>query len=217
MIVQCCSCRALIDVSSVVLDARGAPSRAGIRCPECGEVSWLEVEQGTAPTPQPGAVTTSDSAPSSGAALPKPAAAPLAPEPPAPARDGFPVEACRARLAGLPALSDEAAFIAEGFEQLLLSWDDAAQHRKLVQRASLQGQLPALGVRYRTALEVRPGDPMAQRAQQEILALAMASLGPAAANDTTRGALKRVLTLAAPLIGFALLVWYIFQAFTPNG
>lgn len=186
MIVQCPACRALVAVSSVVL----GEGKAGVRCGECGEVSWLVGEQEQSHSQTEGQRQTESQRQTEGQSQTESQSQPQT--------QSLPLEAVRERLSALPEPGEGAAFVVEGFEGLLGCWDDHAEHKKLVQQASLAGQLPALGVRYRAVLEVCRDEPMARRAQQEILALAMATLAPAAPVD--REGPKRYLTVAALVI-----------------
>lgn len=206
MIVQCPSCRALVAVSAVILDE----GRAGIRCEACGEVSWLPAEGATA-TSSAAPAPTSRPAPTS---KPAPISRPATTSKPG---AELPVEACRERLLGLPEVDDGARPLVEAFDTLLERWDDFEEHKRLIQRASLSGQLPVLGVRYRTVLEVRPEEPVARRAQQEILALAMATLTPSAAVDTS-GARRYGIVAAAvtSLLFLGIMLWYVVRMLGPT-
>ncbi len=76
----------------------------------------------------------------------------------------------------LPAEDEASAPLLEDLRALAGRWADFDAHKALIQRAQAVGAMPALGVRYRRVLEALPGDEVAQRARQEILNVATASL-----------------------------------------
>lgn len=201
MIVQCPACRELAQVERAVLDEGGR--RAGLTCSACGGVSWLPTDRADASDAAPvgaaaggGSPATASSAPSASAADP----------------------ALEEAALGLPATGAAEELVVEGLRQLLLRWDDPAAHRALIQRASEAGALPALGVRYRRVLEMRPGDEAAKRAQQEILNLALAAFSSrpdASDRDDMQKRARAVLSLAA--VGLLLLGVCAFLFFTLQG
>ncbi|MFZ9886265.1 MAG: hypothetical protein ACO3JL_02080 [Myxococcota bacterium] len=70
----------------------------------------------------------------------------------------------------------EMAMLQRELLRLTSQWDDYDGHRTLLQRARAEDGLPWLAGCYRAVLAVKPEDPMALRAQQDIVALALASL-----------------------------------------
>lgn len=183
MIVQCPTCRELAHVERALIDEEG--TRAGLACSACHAVTWLPAERTTeagaesAPSPSP-PLSPSSTSPS-----------PLSPVDPV-------VEEA---LSGLPASGPEEERLIESLRALLPRWDDESAHRALIRQAHELGALPALGLRYRKVLEVRPGDEAAKRAQQEILNLALASFhslaSPSERDAVAHKRARTVLTLVA--------------------
>lgn len=183
IVFQCPACRSLVTANEVSIPLDG--SRAGLPCSACRSIAWL---------PATGAVDA-ESAPHEPAAprarvqptpsLPPPTAiAPRAPTEPAPAAHAGVAprlteeqrELVHAKLARLPPAGDAQNGVAEDFKKLLRAWEDASAHKGFLQRASASGELSFAGQSYRAVLDAIPGEPAAKKAQNEILALAMASL-----------------------------------------
>lgn len=178
MIFHCPACRALASAERAELDTGG--TRVGLRCPECGETTWL---------------------PTGGATDPEAAPPPQQAEEPVD-------DALGAALRAMPASAQERE-LAEAFLALReRQWDEQGAHRALLRRAAASEALPTVGLRYRKVLEHSPDDVMAKWGQQEIIHLAMASitpergLGPAAGEQPV----KKGAALVALGVGFGLLL-----------
>lgn len=217
MIVQCPACRELVHVERLVLDEHS--TRAGVSCAACRQVSWLPLAPPSTDARELASAVLSRSTPSEALLAPSAraglSAANVSGEtsalPSASPREADPV--LDEALASLPAEGPDEERIATQLRALLPRWDDVNAHRALIRSAHEAGALPALGLRYRKVLEVRPGDETAKRAQQEILNLAFASFSTLA-SATDRGIdvhkrVRTVVTLAASamllLFAFALL------------
>lgn len=194
MIFHCPACRELPSAEHAVVAEDG--KRAGVLCPSCGEVAWLPVLR-HAPAP-------------SEAAQPRRAAPVSRPSDALPAAD----EGLVALLRETPAQGPVEEPLVKDLIALAPRWSDYDAHRALLRRANAAGALPALGLRYRRVLQARPGDEVAQRAQQEIVTLAMASLStmPGAVDPAAtmqRGqvaALVLVLVLVTAVVAFLLFI-----------
>lgn len=229
MIVQCPTCRALTSIEAAELLAEG--EGVGLRCRECDAVTRLPFVDAAAmggerpkPTlvPPPAAVpvvTPLATAPAPAA----PAASPTSPL--APATDATPpvtsspaassaaasadAAAIRAAIEAVPA-SDDDGPIVEEMLKLVPAWTDADAHTRLIKRAALEDRLAPLGTRYRAVLEKRPDDPIAKRAQEEILSQAMVrmKLAPAGKSELEQGKVvgKIAMGLVALLMGAA--IWF---------
>jgi hypothetical protein len=182
IVFQCPACRTLVTAAEVSIPLDG--SRAGLPCSACRSIAWLpatgavdaeSAPQGTAP-PRARVQPT--------ASLPAPTAiAPRAPsEPVAPYGGVAPRlteeqrELVHKKLAQLAPAGDAQRGVADDFKKLLGAWEDASAHKGFLQRASAGGELSFAGQSYRAVLDAIPGEPAAKKAQNEILALAMASL-----------------------------------------
>lgn len=188
MIIHCPACRELAPAESAVVDDEKA--RAGIVCSACGVVAWLPVSS----------AASQEKRPSAGASKPpetheQPAADPVI----ARALDAVPVS------------HESEQALVDGLRALASRWQEYEAHRALIRRASAAGALPALGVRYRSVLQERPGDDVAQRAQQEILSFAMASLHtmPRAADDDERGRMRSVAAVVSALVLLVAVGWFL--------
>lgn len=208
IIAQCPACRALMGVSTVVVDgsrnAGGIP-RAGLPCSACGAVAWLPLSTGVTVTSSSGLAALPAATTMS---LPPPDAVPLTvpvviepattPAPPpatmstamVTAFDDATLDKIRARLA-LTTPAESQIALAERFESLLTSrWQTETEHKGLLKMAAAAGELAFVGGRYRAVLDVVREEPRARAAQAELLTMAMATMSSQAltpATDTAPG------------------------------
>ncbi|MCC7072837.1 MAG: hypothetical protein IT383_16030 [Deltaproteobacteria bacterium] len=209
LVFQCPACRALVGVTHAQVQG----GRAGLSCAACGAVAWLpEATQGSARVvdvePAPHAAPPRELPAANGALVLAPPTAPMSAAPTTPelALDAELRTRVRHRLAELPAASAAQQELAAAFAMLLEAWNREAAHKAMLQRASGAGELAFVGQHYRAVLEAAPGDPIARRAQDEILSLAMATMTAtrdlgALAED--KGAKGKRQALYAAIIAFA--------------
>ena len=98
------------------------------------------------------------------------------------------------------------ASIAELWRGVLARWDEIPEHDRLLQAATIQGELATVGRLYRIRLARSADDPIALRARDEVLRLATASsaalaLAPAETDRTESSTWKYVLLALVMLIG----------------
>jgi hypothetical protein len=95
------------------------------------------------------------------------------------------LDRARARIEALPPpATDTQRSLADGFGELLSSWNDSSKHKALLMRASVDGELQILGQRYRAVLDVDPSNAAAKAAQEELLSLAMVTMSRAKNSGT---------------------------------
>ncbi|MBI1946098.1 MAG: hypothetical protein HYS27_10400 [Deltaproteobacteria bacterium] len=215
LIFQCPACRALVGAARAELQ----PGRAGLRCAACGAVAWLP-EAGAAGEAhvvdveaEPRVAPPRELPAASGALV---VAAPSAPAPATIMAGPFDAELrarLRERLAALPPSGGAQEELAAAFVELLDTWQGEAAHKALLRRASAAGELAFVGQRYRAVLDVAPNDAAARRAQEEVLALAMATMSAtrdlgALGEDQTVKAKRRALWAGVIAFAFvAIVLW----------
>jgi hypothetical protein len=86
---------------------------------------------------------------------------------------------------GFAPLDDEGARLWAGVEG---AWQQEEMHDRFVKHCAAAGRLGAAGRQYRDALDRAPGDAIALRMQQRIVAMASLALGPPAAQRASAGA-----------------------------
>ena len=212
MIVQCPACRALVVVERL-LRADDDEARAGLRCSACGEVSWLPLVHAQEAPDE----VEPEQAPEEAAPLPPVAAQNERAQQPAGTKgtgmSAHDIDRVIEEIAQLAEVAEEEEDLAEAFIELLDQWDDEAQHKKLIKRAALEDRLAFVGLRYRAVLTVRPDDPVATRAQEEILVSAMSTLRMATPTKETRAmGRSQTLLILLTLIVIGLSVWVSAQA-----
>ena len=114
----------------------------------------------------------------------------------------------RADVDALPPPGEGLEFLHQDFVALLSKWDDGEAHRALVQKASALSQLPALGLRYRLVLERHPDDPVAKRAQQQIVQMAFAALPQRNEGAQEGRTVTRFAAALVVLFALGLSLWY---------
>lgn len=204
VIVQCPSCKSLVDVveAQVVLD------EVRLRCSACGKDAVLPTAssstvssptEATEPSAKAQTPAVDDSDPSADEETPQPQPK-SQPQPQAVVAD---VDADRGDT-NAPAqasvvdddlreaveavlVDDSGKELADEFIALLPHWHDAERHAKLIQKAAIMGQLPVVGLRYKAVLDVRPDDARAKAGQDQILTQAMLRMGSMSAANKTPG------------------------------
>ncbi|MBM4279636.1 MAG: hypothetical protein FJ137_02380 [Deltaproteobacteria bacterium] len=83
-------------------------------------------------------------------------------------------------------------------------WNEEAEHKALLETASMTGELAFVGARYRAVLDVVRDDPRARAGQQELLKLALATMKNApdlaSTNPERRGGVYAALVIFAALL-----------------
>jgi hypothetical protein len=106
------------------------------------------------------------------------------------------------------------------FERLLAQWHNDAAHKQFLQRASMHNELAFAGQHYRAILGEIPNDAVAKKAQGELIALAMASMSPAAVAITDSASRQRVFLILVIILVTGLLcgaiVKYLPRLLTPE-
>ena len=199
VIVQCPSCKSLVDVveAQVVLD------EVRLRCSACGKDAVLPTAssstvssptEATEPSAKAQTPAVDDSDPSADEETPQSHPQPQAvadvdadrgdtnAPPQASVVDDDLREAVEAVL-----VDDSGKELADEFIALLPHWHDAERHAKLIQKAAIMGQLPVVGLRYKAVLDVRPDDARAKAGQDQILTQAMLRMGSMSAANKTPG------------------------------
>jgi len=200
---QCPACLALVSTSEA--ERADDDARAGLRCPECEQIGWLPFS-GTAHSDTARSDTAHSDTPQAGTAAAKP---PRETAKPAAFEEGTLAE-LEEKLAAME-VPEGHRELAAGFDALIPRWDDVAAHKALILRASTQGALPAVGMRYRAVLDAAPDDERSLQSQKEILALATAqlqSLGTqnAGTNGTSVGKIVGAIVAFAAFIGVLVFV-----------
>ncbi len=206
MIVQCPSCRALVGVDSVVVDGQ----RAGLRCSACTAVAWLPTTLTAPSLPARTTTTTTTATPpltslpavsvvppttTAVAAIPTLAppaftAAAFVPLPHTAVVAGFDDNVIARVMAKIPELqspSPEQAELAARFTRLLPQWHNEIEHKQLLKAAALINELALVGARYRAVLDVVREEPRARAAQQELVSLAMVTMGQSKTVSSSSG------------------------------
>jgi hypothetical protein len=212
VIYQCASCRSLVSARHVVADT--VNERAALACDVCGARTWLPFASAAQ---QQGARVVDvevDARPTEAAARALPT--PTMPTTTSASTALVPAGAIvwsdeqRARIATrLERASphgDAQGELAAGFTKLLAEqWSNETEHKNFLKKASLAGELAFAGQRYRAVLEESPGDERAKKAQNDILALAMASMNREKDFGSTGGAgsgtSKKLLAAAVLIAG----------------
>ena len=222
LVVQCPNCRTL--VVAVAIEVEGA--RAGMRCAACATMAWLPVTTAGAPavallTEPAAGLTISQPLALRGMsdpALPMALASSMttsalergdtnklvttAPQRPV-HMPGALASRVAPKLVRLPQPTAEQRLLEAGFSQLLDRWELPDEHKSLLQRASMAGELGFLGQRYRAVLDAVPDDPHAKKAQAEILVLAMAQMKSSPEMTSDGGASRaRTILIGVVSIGF---------------
>lgn len=228
VVAQCPACRALVVVGAVVVDGSRAPDgtpRAGLPCPACGLVSWLPLTTvATSPPPTltalptpsrpvladatvaPDEVPDEVPAPSSASAPEPPTTTTTTggPAPPATALALFDDDTLARVRARFGSPTETQAHLAERFDALLATkWSVESEHKALLKTAAAAGELAFVGGRYRAVLDVVRDEPRARASQQELLTMAMATMGSQRlapveeGTSTTRVVLGALLFIAA--------------------
>lgn len=207
VIYQCASCRSLVSARDVTVDT--AHERAALSCDACGARTWLPFAGSATSGAHVVDVTAGPSASTaSPLALPTVTSTALVPSGAAAAASMWSDEQ-RTRIATridkLAPQGDMQGELAASFTALLTSWNSEAEHKNFLKKASLAGELAFAGQRYRAVLEEAPSDERAKKAQNDILALAVASmsrekdLGSAGGGDT--GTQKKLLAAVVIVLG----------------
>jgi hypothetical protein len=220
VIYQCAACRSLVSARDVVLDAPN--ERAALACDACGARTWLplsgsdragagahvvDVQAGEATVSSTALAlpTNAPNAPNAASASASTALVPAAHGAVAATWNDEQRARIAARLEKLAPGSDAQGELASTFTKLFAVWGSEAEHKNFLKKASLVGELAFAGQRYRAVLEEAPGDERAKKAQNDILALAMASMsrdkdfgGVAGDNASTQ---KKLLAAAVVIVG----------------
>lgn len=199
LVFQCGACRSLVSAHSVVADP--AQERAGLACAVCGGITWLPSASAsgqvvdvhtTASSPSlqlasstalvastaTSATTATPATPANTAATANTAASAASAATVALANRFTEDQRARIgdRLRTLAASGAAQEELSMSFDRLLGLWQSEAEHKALLTKASLVGELAFVGQRYRSILDEVPGDPQAKKAQTELLGLAMATM-----------------------------------------
>lgn len=168
MIYQCSSCRELVDAATALLDDKAANS--GLRCTRCEAVTWLPVLPSSGGAQQPPNIERE----TPGVEPQVKCSQDVIEAPSKLQRNEMDAELRR----NLEAVSVPPGLTALHHELLGLTsrWDHLEAHRTLLQHARAVEGLPWLAGCYRSVLVVQPDDPVALRMQQDIVAIALASL-----------------------------------------
>ncbi|MCP4503880.1 MAG: hypothetical protein GY822_28470 [Deltaproteobacteria bacterium] len=229
VIVQCLTCRALVDVAQVQRVAEGVH----LHCSACDAASFLPEVNTPSSLPEDRNERAEPWNPQENEAF---ASSPLPAGASSPSSElnsakldnetavdetgakeaslvAIDIEKANAALEKLPTTEDPFGF-ATDFCELLDHWDDAAAHAKLIQRAALQSSLPILGARYRAILDVNPEDVRAKAAQDQIMTQAMARMDSFGSSKSTTGNAKRWSTAAMVILTLIMsgAIWYMMLA-----
>jgi hypothetical protein len=122
------------------------------------------------------------------------------------------------KLAQLAPAGDAQRGVADDFRKLLGAWEDTSAHKSFVQRASAGGELSFAGQAYRAVLEAIPGEPAAKKAQNEILALAMASLSSTRDLGAVpqKGRTTQVLLIAGAIVLLLVTLFVVSRLLRPD-
>ncbi len=175
LLFQCGACRSLVSADSVVLDQ--GQDRAGLSCAVCQAVTWLPLSRGAlAPSP-------SLTAPVTAGVI----------------DDDQRARVCKRLLALGPSGSSQED-LASSFERLLGHWHSDVEHKHFLNKASMLGELAFAGQRYRAMLEEVPDEPHAKRAQEDLVALAVAAMSRDAISPGPGGIHKGAVAVAMLLV-----------------
>ena len=196
LVFQCGACRSLVSAQSVVADP--TQERAGLACVVCGGITWLPFASASASasaqvvdvhttSPSPSLQLASSTALVATATAANAASVALATTFTEDQRTRI-VE----RLRKLTASGSAQEELSTSFDRLLGLWQSEAEHKALLTKASLVGELAFVGQRYRSILDEVPGDAQAKKAQTELLGLAMATMSREKdLGATVRGGINR--------------------------
>lgn len=199
MIYQCASCRELVDAAAALLDDRAA--KAGLRCARCEAVTWLPL------LPPAGASPPFKAVGREGVRVePAPKRAQDVDKTPSTLEDNGSREVLQ-RALGTVTVPPALTTLRQELLGLTSRWDQLEAHRALLQRARAVEGLPWLAGCYRRVLAAKPEDPIALRVQQEIVALALASL-PETRPETRRetSSTVKVVVYGVLLLGAAAII-----------
>lgn len=223
VIYQCASCRSLVSARDVVVDA--ANERAALACDACGARTWLPLAGSAGASGEHVVDVHAEARPSSTLALSStPTSSPstaLVPATAATAAVTWSDEQrtrIGARLDKLAPQGDAQGELASTFSKLFTTWGSEAEHKSFLKKASLVGELAFAGQRYRAILLEAPDDERAKKAQNDILALAMASMGRDAelGSAAPDGASLQKKVLAAGIVLAGLLMCIAILVYLPR-